>query len=223
MTETKAIDIITIDGPTASGKGTIASEVARVLGFHYLDSGALFRLSAYACLKKNVDLTDEATCAEVALGIAPVFKDSRIYLDHEDVTEAIREEKIGLAASRIAAMGRVRTAILALEKSFCKAPGLVADGRDMGTVVFPEAQLKVFLTASAEVRAQRRYKQLIQRGISANLADLTRDLQERDRRDRERAVAPTRPAADAIELDSSQMTIEETVACVLKWYRSRKS
>ncbi len=223
MTETKAIEIITIDGPTASGKGTIASEVARALGFNYLDSGALFRLSAYACLKKNVDLSDERGCAQVALGIAPCFKEGRIYLDNEDVTEAIREESIGLAASRIAAMGRVRTSILALEKSFCKAPGLVADGRDMGTVVFPEAQLKVFLTASAEVRAQRRYKQLIQRGISANLADLTRDLQERDRRDRERAVAPTRPAADAIELDSSQMTIEETVACVLKWYRSRKS
>ncbi len=223
MTETKAIEIITIDGPTASGKGTIASEVARALGFNYLDSGALFRLSAYACLKKNVDLSDEAGCAQVALSIAPCFKEGRIYLDNEDVTEAIREESIGLAASRIAAMGRVRTSILALEKSFCKAPGLVADGRDMGTVVFPEAQLKVFLTASAEVRAQRRYKQLIQRGISANLADLTRDLQERDRRDRERAVAPTRPAADAIELDSSQMTIEETVACVLKWYRSRKS
>lgn len=223
MTETKAIEIITIDGPTASGKGTIASEVARALGFNYLDSGALFRLSAYACLKKNVDLSDERGCAKVALSIAPCFKEGRIYLDNEDVTEAIREESIGLAASRIAAMGRVRTSILALEKSFCKAPGLVADGRDMGTVVFPDAQLKVFLTASAEVRAQRRYKQLIQRGISANLADLTRDLQERDRRDRERAVAPTRPAADAIELDSSQMTIEETVACVLKWYRSRKS
>ena len=220
---TEGIEIITVDGPTASGKGTIASEVARRLGFHYLDSGALYRLTAYACLEKGTDLGDEATCADVALNLKPLFKDGSIYLEGKDVTLAIRAEEIGLAASVVATKPAVRKAILVLERSFCVAPGLVADGRDMGTVVFPEAKLKVFLTASAEVRAQRRYKQLIQRGISANLTDLTQDLLERDRRDRERTVSPTRPAADARLLDSSEMTIEETVNQVLAWFRTAKA
>lgn len=220
---TEGIEIITVDGPTASGKGTIASEVARRLGFHYLDSGALYRLTAYACLEKGTDLADEAACADVALNLKPLFKEGSIYLEGKDVTLAIRAEKIGIAASVVATKPAVRKAILVLERSFCVAPGLVADGRDMGTVVFPEAKLKVFLTASAEVRAQRRYKQLIQRGISANLADLTQDLLERDRRDRERAVSPTRPATDAHLLDSSEMTIEETVNQVLEWFRTAKA
>ena len=223
MDDKPAVRIITIDGPTASGKGTIASEVARKLGFHYLDSGALFRLAALSCLTQKVDLTDEAACSGVTRQMSPCFKDGKVFLGDKDVTDAIREEAVGLAASRVATMASVRTAILDLERDFCRAPGLVADGRDMGTVVFPNACLKVFLTAGAQVRAQRRYKQLIQRGISANLADLARDLQERDKRDRERAVSPTRPAPDARLLDSSDQTIEQTVRCVLDWYCALES
>ena len=223
MDDKPAVRIITIDGPTASGKGTIASEVARKLGFHYLDSGALFRLAALSCLTQKVDLTDEAACSGVTRQMRPCFKDGKVFLGDKDVTDAIREEAVGLAASRVAPMASVRTAILDLERDFCRAPGLVADGRDMGTVVFPNACLKVFLTAGAQVRAQRRYKQLIQRGISANLADLARDLQERDKRDRERAVSPTRPAPDARLLDSSDQTIEQTVRCVLDWYCALES
>lgn len=223
MDDKPAVRIITIDGPTASGKGTIASEVARKLGFHYLDSGALFRLAALSCLTQKVDITDEAACSGVTRQMRPCFKDGKVFLGDKDVTDAIREEAVGLAASRVATMASVRTAILDLERDFCRAPGLVADGRDMGTVVFPNACLKVFLTAGAQVRAQRRYKQLIQRGISANLADLARDLQERDKRDRERAVSPTRPAPDARLLDSSDQTIEQTVRCVLDWYCALES
>lgn len=223
MDDKPAVRIITIDGPTASGKGTIASEVARKLGFHYLDSGALFRLAALSCLTQKVDLTDEAACSGVTRQMRPCFKDGKVFLGDKDVTDAIREEAVGLAASRVATMASVRTAILDLERDFCRAPGLVADGRDMGTVVFPNACLKVFLTAGAQVRAQRRYKQLIQRGISANLADLARDLQERDKRDRERAVSPTRPAPDARLLDSSDQTIEQTVRRVLDWYCALES
>ena len=223
MDDKPAVRIITIDGPTASGKGTIASEVARKLGFHYLDSGALFRLAALSCLTQKVDLTDEAACSGVTRQMRPCFKDGKVFLGDKDVIDAIREEAVGLAASRVATMASVRTAILDLERDFCRAPGLVADGRDMGTVVFPNACLKVFLTAGAQVRAQRRYKQLIQRGISANLADLARDLQERDKRDRERAVSPTRPAPDARLLDSSDQTIEQTVRCVLDWYCALES
>lgn len=223
MDDKPAVRIITIDGPTASGKGTIASEVARKLGFHYLDSGALFRLAALSCLTQKVDLTDEAACSGVTRQMRPCFRDGKVFLGDKDVTDAIREEAVGLAASRVATMASVRTAILDLERDFCRAPGLVADGRDMGTVVFPNACLKVFLTAGAQVRAQRRYKQLIQRGISANLADLARDLQERDKRDRERAVSPTRPAPDARLLDSSDQTIEQTVRCVLDWYCALES
>ena len=223
MDDKPAVRIITIDGPTASGKGTIASEVARKLGFHYLDSGALFRLAALSCLTQKVDLTDEAACSGVTRQMRPCFKDGKVFLGDKDVTDAIREEAVGLAASRVATMASVRTASLDLERDFCRAPGLVADGRDMGTVVFPNACLKVFLTAGAQVRAQRRYKQLIQRGISANLADLARDLQERDKRDRERAVSPTRPAPDARLLDSSDQTIEQTVRCVLDWYCALES
>ena len=223
MDDKPPVRIITIDGPTASGKGTIASEVARKLGFHYLDSGALFRLAALSCLTQKVALSDEVACSAVTRQMHPCFRDGKVFLDDKDVTDTIREEAVGLAASRVATMATVRSAILDLERDFCRAPGLVADGRDMGTVVFPNACLKVFLTAGAQVRAQRRYKQLIQRGISANLADLARDLQERDKRDRERAVSPTRPAPDARLLDSSDQTIEQTVRCVLDWYCALES
>jgi len=217
-----SVEIITIDGPTASGKGTIASRVATSLGFRYLDSGALFRLAALVCQEAGLDLADEVACAEVTSRMAPRFEGGKTLLAERDVTEIIRSEAIGLAASHIAVLPRVRSAILTLERAFCTAPGLVADGRDMGTVVFPKATLKVFLTASAAERAQRRYKQLIQRGISANLATLTQDLEERDRRDRERKASPTRPAVDAKLLDSSTLTIEQTVEQVLVWYKAAR-
>lgn len=211
--------ILAIDGPTASGKGTVSAIVAKALGFHYLDSGALYRLCALRCVKKSLDLTDEAACAQEARDMRPEFKEGRIVMDSEDVTEAIRAEAVGIAASKVAALPQVRVELLELQRRYAEAPGLVADGRDMASVVFPEARLKVFLTASAEARAERRYKQLIAKGISANLTNLTRDLLERDRRDRERAVAPCVPAADAKVLDNSALTIEETVEKILGWWR----
>ena len=219
MTNTKEASVIAIDGPTASGKGTIASRVAEQLGFHYLDSGALYRLTAYACLKHGVALDDEAACAREARGLKAVFTGGRILLEDEDVTEAIRREEVGVAASRVAMLPAVREALLSVQRDARKAPGLVADGRDMAYVVFPDAGLKVFLTATPSARAQRRYKQLIDKGISANLYDLTRDLADRDRRDRERAAAPCLPAHDAHILDNSGLTVEETVEVILAWWR----
>ena len=213
------IPVITIDGPTASGKGTIASRVAEVLGFRYLDSGALYRLTAYASLKAQLDLTHEATIEKVALNLAPEFKDGRIYLDGEDVTEKIRQEAVGVAASKVAVLPKVREQLIDLQKRSRVAPGLVADGRDMGSVIFPEATLKVFLTASAQARAERRFNQLKEKGITANITTLTQDLQERDRRDMERAVSPLAPAEGAKILDSSNLTIEKTVEQVLLWYK----
>lgn len=213
------VTVITIDGPTASGKGTVASRVADALGFHYLDSGALYRLTAYRALKNNVALDNANDVAKLALEMQPIFKDGEIYLDGETVTNAIRQEEVGIAASKVAALGEVRKALVSVQKRSAQAPGLVADGRDMGSVIFPEAPLKVFLTASAEARAQRRYNQLKQKGISANIDTLTHDLRERDRRDMERAVCPLAPAADAKILDSSNLGIEETVAQVLQWYK----
>ena len=215
--------VLAIDGPTASGKGTVSAIVAKALGFHYLDSGALYRLCALRCVKKSLDLTDEAACAEEARGMRPEFKDGKITMDGEIVTEAIRAEAVGIAASKVAALPRVRAELLDLQRRYAEAPGLVADGRDMASVVFPEAQLKVFLTATAEARAERRYKQLIAKGISANLTNLTRDLLERDRRDRERAVAPCVPTADAKVLDNSALTIEETVDQILRWWKEKNA
>ena len=215
------IPVITVDGPTASGKGTIASRVAAQLGFHYLDSGALYRLTAYKTLKKGIDLTDEVTVAEVAATLAPHFEGTTIMLDGEDVTQKIRAEEVGLAASKVAALMSVRKALTDVQKNARRAPGLVADGRDMGSVIFPDAELKVFLTATAAARAQRRFNQLKEKGIIANIDTLTRDLEQRDRRDTERAVSPLLPAKDAKILDSSNMTIEETVAQVLQWYQER--
>lgn len=213
------IDVIAVDGPTASGKGTVAGLVAQKLGFHYLDSGALYRLTAYKCLKQSVDLDDEASCAACAAAIRPVFRGGRIEMDGEDVTDAIRAEAVGIAASRVAALPAVRAALTRVQRDARRLPGLVADGRDMASVIFPDAKLKVFLTASPEARAERRFKQLIAKGISANLSDLTRDLAERDRRDRERAASPCVPHKDARILDSSEMTIEETVETILNWWR----
>lgn len=214
------IPVITIDGPTASGKGTVASRVAAALGFDYLDSGALYRLSAYKALKNHLDLADEETQARVAGDLSPRFKDGRIELDGEDVTDKIRAEEVGVAASKVAALPKVREALLDVQKRARRLPGLVADGRDMGSVIFPDAPLKVFLTASAKARAQRRFNQLKEKGIIANIDTLTRDLEERDRRDIERAVCPLAPAKDAKILDSSELTIEATVQQVLDWYEA---
>jgi cytidylate kinase len=210
--------VIAIDGPTASGKGTIAQAVARALGFECLDSGALYRVVALLALRRAVDLADAARLAALARGAHPRFEGGRIGLDGEDITDAIRTEEVGRAASRVSAHAAVRDELLQVQRSFRRPPGLVADGRDMGTIVFPDAQLKVFLTASAEVRAQRRYKQLMAKGNSASLSALLQDLRERDERDRTRAVAPLKAAADAIELDASGLTVEEVVARVLGWY-----
>lgn len=218
MSETNPIPVIAIDGPSSSGKGTVAAALARRLGFHYLDSGALYRLTALSVIKAGVDPDDEAACEAVARAMKPVFRDDKIYLHDEDVTQAIRAEAVGLAASRVAALPAVRRALTDLQRDARQAPGLVADGRDMASTIFPDAILKVFLTATPEARAQRRYKQLIAKGISANLSDLTRDLAERDRRDRERKAAPCVPAEGARVLDNSDMDAEQTLETVHRWY-----
>jgi cytidylate kinase len=206
------VPVIAIDGPSASGKGTVASRVAALLGFHYLESGALYRLVALAAGE-----TPEAR----ARGLDVRFRDGKIILSGQDVTEDIRDEAVGVRASEIARLPEVRAALLERQRAFRQPPGLVADGRDMGTIVFPDAVLKVFLSASVEVRAQRRYKQLIDKGNHANLAALSRDLGERDRRDASRAVAPLKPAVDAVSLDSSAMSVDEVVDWVLQRYREK--
>jgi cytidylate kinase len=205
--------VVAIDGPSASGKGTVASRVAAALGFHYLESGALYRLVALAggVPKESARVLDAA------------FRDGHIFLKKQDVTEAVRDEAIGLRASEVARIPEVRAALLARQRAFRQAPGLVADGRDMGTVVFPDALLKVFLTASTATRAQRRHKQLIDKGNSANLAALSRDLEERDQRDAAREVAPLKPASDAVLVDSSDLTVDQVVDRVLQLYRERTS
>jgi cytidylate kinase len=215
------IPVITIDGPTASGKGTVAHKVADRLGFHLLDSGALYRLTALSALRRGTDLHDEHALAKVAGHLTIRFSGSHVYLGTEEVSHAIRAEEVGNTASRIAALPAVRQALFALQLGFRATPGLVADGRDMGTVIFPGAQLKVFLTASVEARAQRRYKQLIDKGFSANIDDLLEDLQSRDARDTQRAVAPLMPAEDAHLLDTSQMTADQAVEQVLAWYAGK--
>jgi len=215
------IPVITIDGPTASGKGTVAHKVADRLGFHLLDSGALYRLTALSALRRGIDLNNEHALAKVAEHLTIRFNGGHIYLGTEEVSHAIRAEEVGNTASKIAALPAVRQALFALQLGFRETPGLVADGRDMGTVIFPGAQLKVFLTASVEARAQRRYKQLIDKGFSANIDDLLEDLQSRDSRDTQRAVAPLMPAEDAHLLDTSQMTADEAVEQVLAWYAGK--
>lgn len=210
------IPVITIDGPSASGKGTVAELVAKALGFHYLDSGALYRLTALAAQRQLITLDDEAALAEAALHLDVRFEDGEIYLQNECVTNEVRSEACGIGASKVAVLPAVRTALLARQHAFCQLPGLVADGRDMGSVVFPDAVLKIFLTASAEERAQRRYKQLMEKGISANLANLLGDLRERDARDSARSVAPLRQEKDAILLETTRCSIDSAVDFVLK-------
>ena len=215
------VPVIAIDGPTASGKGTIAERVARALGFHYLDSGALYRLVAWRAMQRNVDAADAAALVRLAASMDPIFADGRIELDGLDVTDAIRREEVSRAASLVAVHPGVRQALLELQRARRRAPGLVADGRDMGTVVFPDATLKVYLTASVEARAERRHKQLIEKGFPANIATLSQELRARDARDAGRTASPLKPAEDAYQLDSSGLTIEEVVALVLDWYAKR--
>lgn len=206
--------VITVDGPSGAGKGTLCQWLAQQLGWQLLDSGALYRLVALDALKKGVDLGDESTLGELALNLDVVFDTSgsdgvKTLLCGEDVSRELRTEETGAVASRVAAVNAVRAALLERQRAFQSPPGLVADGRDMGTVVFPGAKLKVFLTASAAERAQRRYKQLKDKGFDANLADLLRDIEARDERDRNRAASPLVPADDAVELDTTEMGIEE--------------
>ncbi|MEW5709489.1 MAG: (d)CMP kinase [Pseudomonadota bacterium] len=212
--------MIAIDGPSASGKGTIAQGVARALGFHYLDSGALYRLVALAALRQGIGLSDPQALAALAQGLEATFDGDQVILEGERVTDAIRSEEVSQAASRVAALAPVRSALLARQRAFRQPPGLVAEGRDMGTQVFPDARLKIFLTASAEERARRRYKQLMDKGMRVSMIDLVREIAERDRRDRERAVAPLRQAEDAVLIDTTSLTVDEIVRAVVERYRS---
>ncbi len=212
--------VITVDGPAASGKGTIAEAVARALGFHYLDSGSLYRLVALKAVRTGTSCADAAALAGLAAALDVRFGDGALRLDGEDVAAAIRSEEVSAAASQVAVHGAVRQALIERQRGFRRLPGLVADGRDMGTVVFPDARLKVFVTASAEERARRRHKQLIAKGISVTLDGLLRDIRERDARDTGRAIAPLVAASDAVLLDTTNLTIDQAVARVLALYRA---
>lgn len=218
----RAVPVICIDGPTASGKGTLAAALAARLGWHYLDSGALYRATALAARQAGVALDDEAALARLAAALPLRFEAGRVWLDGRDVSEALRSEQTGMDASALAPLPAVRAALLHLQRGMARLPGLVADGRDMGTVVFADAPLKVFLTASAETRAERRYKQLAAKGISANIARLRDDLQARDARDASRAAAPLKAAQDALALDNSCLSIEQSVQQVLDWWQGRQ-
>jgi len=221
------IPVLTIDGPSGSGKGTICALVAQELGWHLLDSGALYRLVALGAMRHDIELTDEAALAayaaelDVQFELQPDGSAPRILLEGEVVGDALRTEACGNAASKVAALEAVREALLQRQRDFQQSPGLVADGRDMGTVVFPQADVKIFLTASVDERAQRRYKQLKEKGISANLPDLLTEIAERDARDAERSVSPLKPAADAVMLDTTSLTINEVRDKVLGLCRER--
>lgn len=208
------VPVITVDGPSGVGKGTLCQWLAKRLGFHLLDSGALYRLTALAALRRNLALADENRVAALAAGLAVEFRvgtegSPRIVLEGRDIGAELRSEACGNAASQVAALPAVRSALLQRQRDFRQPPGLIADGRDMGTVVFPDAELKLFLTASAEERARRRYKQLSEQGMDANLKNLANEIAERDARDRQRTTAPLRPAADAAMLDTTHWSIAE--------------
>ncbi len=211
--------VLTIDGPSGSGKGTVAARVAEKLGWHVLDSGALYRLTALAARRAGVDFADHAAVAEIARKLPVRFEGGKVFLDGEDVSLAIRTETAGNDASKVAAIPEVRAALLDWQRGYARQPGLVADGRDMGTKVFPDAPVKIFLDASAEERARRRYKQLKEKGIDVNLAGLIAEIEERDRRDRNRSVAPLVPADDALIIDSTAMNVDEVVDLVLRAVR----
>ena len=220
--DTANIPVICIDGPTASGKGTLAALVARRLGYHFVDSGALYRLSAFAAARAGVALDDAEGVARVARALPVRFQDDRIFLGSEDVSATIRTEEAGMAASRVSAHRQVRAALIALQHSFRKLPGLVADGRDMGTVIFPDAALKIYLTASARHRAERRHKQLISKGIPSTIAAIQQDLEARDARDMSRPVAPLKPADDARLLDNSELSVEKSTDLVIDWWQDAR-
>ena len=221
-TDIDKIPVVTIDGPTASGKGTVASAVAQALGYHFLDSGAVYRATALATIKAGVDPTDEPAVARIAASLDLAFDGTGIRLFGEEVSDRLRDEAVGSLASKVSALPQVREALRALQLSFRRIPGLVADGRDMGTVIFPGADLKVFLTASAAQRAERRHKQLISKGISANIDSLRADLEARDLRDQSRTVAPLKPAPDAVLLDNSALSVEASVEAVLNAWEQRR-
>ena len=222
-TPAQAIPVICIDGPTASGKGTLASQLAQRLGYHLLDSGALYRATALAAQDAGVSLDDEPALARLAAQLPLAFRDHQVFLGGRDITDPLRLESTGGMASRVSQHLAVRSALHALQQSFRRLPGLVADGRDMGTVIFPDAALKVFLTATAEQRAQRRHKQLISKGIAANIDSLLADLRERDLRDSSRTHAPLKPAEDALKLDNSELDIEQSVRTVMNWWQGKTS
>ncbi|HSH53662.1 MAG TPA: (d)CMP kinase [Methylotenera sp.] len=216
-----AIPVIAIDGPSASGKGTVAQLVAEKLGFHYLDSGALYRIVAFATKQKNIAWSDASAVAECAKTLAIRFTKNQVFLNNQDVSDEIRTEEMGKGASQVAVHAPLRAALLDLQHSFHQAPGLVADGRDMGTVVFPDARLKIFLTASTEVRAMRRYKQLLGKNQPANYDNILQDLLERDARDKNRASAPLIMADDAILLETDNLGISEATEVVLVNYQRK--
>jgi len=223
-----SIPVLTLDGPSGSGKGTVARQVATALGWHLLDSGALYRLAGLAADRAGLPMTDEAAIATLAAALDIRFSTSeagseQIWLAGEEVSAALRTEETGRLASQVAVQPAVREALLQVQRGFRQPPGLVADGRDMGTHVFPDAPVKVFLTAAPEERARRRYKQLKDKGIGVNLAALSRDIAERDKRDSERSVAPLRPAEDAHVLDSSLLTIDEVTRTILAWVKASVS
>jgi len=217
-----AVPVITVDGPSASGKGTLASRTAQRLGFHFLDSGAIYRAAGVAAQRAGADLDDGRAVAAVASTMALRFEADRVWLGADDITEAVRSEAGGMLASRVSALPEVRAALHDMQLAFRRPPGLVADGRDMGTVIFPDAPLKVFLTASVEERAQRRLKQLAERGVVATIHDLRADLAARDARDVSRASAPLKPAEEAMRLDNSCLTADQSVAQVLEWWAQRQ-
>lgn len=215
------VPVIAIDGPSASGKGTVAARVAQQLAWHCLDSGSLYRIVAVAALRDRVALDDELTLSALAAELPAVFDSGRVLLGTEDVTDAIRSEEASSGASRVAVLSGVRAGLLARQRAYRQPPGLVAEGRDMGSVVFPDAPLKIFLTASVESRAERRYNQLKEKGLPATLAGLLQDLRDRDARDSGRSVAPLQKCADALLLDTTGMTIDESVERVVQWAAER--
>jgi 3-phosphoshikimate 1-carboxyvinyltransferase len=221
VVEARSVPVICVDGPSASGKGTLAMEIADRLGYHYLDSGSLYRVTGLAMRREGLtaDPQHEQRIAELAHALPLHFGEGKVMLAGEDVDDAIRTEAAGMDASRVSMLPAVRRALLALQQRFRRLPGLVADGRDMGTVIFPDAPLKIYLTASAAQRAERRHKQLISKGISTTLDSLRADLEARDLRDSSRSVAPLKPAHDARLLDNSSLSIEDSVAQVLDWWR----